>query len=171
MRIALVIVPAALALAGVSATTALGHQASAAASKHAVVKTRHGALGTFLVDGKGRTLYLFKKDTTSKSRCTGMCASDWPPLTTKERPEAEGGAKQRMLSTSRRAGGAKQVVYHGHPLYHFAFDNKAGDTNGEGVFAFGARWYVVSASGKAITPAGAATPSPTSTPTPTPYPY
>jgi hypothetical protein len=32
------------------------------AAKHAVIKTRHGSLGTFLVNGSGRTLYLFRKD-------------------------------------------------------------------------------------------------------------
>jgi predicted lipoprotein with Yx(FWY)xxD motif len=33
----------------------------------ATVKTRHGKLGTFLVDGKGRTLYLFEKDKTRRA--------------------------------------------------------------------------------------------------------
>jgi hypothetical protein len=80
-----------------------------------------------------------------------------------------------MLSTSRRAGGKKQVDYNGHPLYRFAFDAKAGQTKGQGVDGFGGRWYVMAPSGAAITasgktaPAGGATPS--STPTPSPYGY
>jgi predicted lipoprotein with Yx(FWY)xxD motif len=168
MRTALIILPATLAIgiagcgASYSAGTPASAPASAAAGKHAVVKTRHGKLGTFLVDGRGHTLYLFRKDTTATSRCAGACAANWPPLTTRERPEAEGAAKASMLSTSRRPGGARQVVYNGHPLYRYAPDTAAGQTRGQGVSAFGARWYVVSTAGAAITaaPTGSSTPAP-----------
>jgi predicted lipoprotein with Yx(FWY)xxD motif len=168
MRKSLMILPAALAIgiAGCGASYSAGSPASApasaAAGKHAVVKTRHGKLGTFLVDGSGRTLYLFRKDTSAKSRCSGACAAAWPPLTSREKPEAEGGAKAAMLSTSKRSGGARQVVYNGHPLYRYAPDTAAGQTRGQGVNAFGARWYVVATSGRAITAAsgGSSTPSP-----------
>jgi predicted lipoprotein with Yx(FWY)xxD motif len=165
MRRALVILPFALAVAGGGAAAA-GTPASAptatASAKHAVVKTHHGDLGTYLVDGRGRTLYLFRKDTGRRSRCSGACAQAWPPVTTRERPEAEGGAKASLLSTSRRKNGKRQVVYNGHPLYRYAPDS-VGQTNGQGVNAFGARWYVVARSGKAIRSSGAAPPSP--------YPY
>jgi predicted lipoprotein with Yx(FWY)xxD motif len=167
MRKALVILPLTLLVAGCGATSA-GQPASSAttAAKHATVTTRHGKLGTFLVDGSGRTLYLFKKDTGPTSRCTGACATDWPPTTSREKPEAEGKAKASMLSRHKRAGGAKQVTYNGHPLYRFFQDTKAGQTNGEGLNAFGAHWYVVSPAGKAIKPTAAAgAPAP-----PSPYP-
>jgi predicted lipoprotein with Yx(FWY)xxD motif len=169
MRKALVILPLTLLAAGCGATSA-GQPASSttAAAKHATVKTRHGKLGTFLVDGSGRTLYLFEKDTGPTSRCTGACAANWPPLTSREKPEAEGKAKASKLSRHKRPGGGKQVTYNGHPLYRFTLDSKAGQTNGEGVNAFGARWYVVSTSGKAIKPsAAAADPAPAP---PSPYP-
>lgn len=168
MRFALALLPLAVGLilaacgSGGSATPAgqpVSAAASTAASKHATVDTRHGALGTYLVDAKGRTLYLFEKDTGRKSTCSGACAAVWPPLTTKERPEAEGGAKASKLSTSRRADGTKQVVYNGHPLYRFAPDTKAGQTKGQGVNGFGALWYVVAPSGRAITASGASAPS------------
>jgi predicted lipoprotein with Yx(FWY)xxD motif len=54
------------------------------------------------------------------------------------------------LATSRRRDGAVQVTYHGHPLYTFAGDTQPGDTSGQGVLAFGARWFVVGANGAAI---------------------
>ena len=166
MRRALVILPATVALAGGGAMAA-GEPASApsasASAKHATVKTRHGDLGTYLVDGRGRTLYLFRKDTGRRSRCSGACAQAWPPLTTRERPKAEGGAKASLLSTSRRRNGKKQVVYNGHPLYRYAPDSAPGQTSGQGSNAFGARWYVVAPSGKAIRSTGA--------PAPSPYPY
>jgi predicted lipoprotein with Yx(FWY)xxD motif len=136
---------ASLALAGCGA--AAGRPAS---SKHTVIKTKHGSLGTYLVDGKGRTLYRFLKDTGRKSKCTGACAQNWPPVTTREKPEAEGRAKASKLSTKRRKDGSRQVLYAGHPLYRFAGDAAPGDTNGQGLNAFGARWYVVAVSGKTI---------------------
>jgi predicted lipoprotein with Yx(FWY)xxD motif len=38
----------------------------------------------------------------------------------------------------------------GHPLYRFIGDAKPGNTNGEGLTAFGARWFVVSPAGNEI---------------------
>jgi predicted lipoprotein with Yx(FWY)xxD motif len=168
MRTVLVIVSAVLAVivAGCGSGSPTVASASAtAAAKHAVVKTRHNALGTYLVDRSGRTLYLFKKDTGRRSHCSGACAQNWPPLTTREKPEAEGRAKQSKLSTSRRADGTRQVLYNGHPLYRFIADAKPGQANGQGISAFGARWYVVSPSGKAIV----ANPSAAAPTAPAPY--
>jgi predicted lipoprotein with Yx(FWY)xxD motif len=121
-----------------------------AATGSATVKSRHGKLGTYLVDGKGRTLYLFEKDRTKKSTCADACATAWPPLTTKGRPKADGAAKASLLGTSKRADGTTQVTYKGHPLYYFVQDKKAGDTNGQNVNGFGAEWYVISPAGKKI---------------------
>jgi predicted lipoprotein with Yx(FWY)xxD motif len=164
MRKLLALIPlAVIALAG-SGAAAAGAPARApvatAAAKHTVVKTRSTSLGTILVDSHGRTLYLFRKDKGRRSHCSGSCAQAWPPLITHARPKARGGARQSMLSTSRRGNGAKQVLYNGHPLYRYAFDSAAGDTNGEGLNAFGARWFAVSPSGRAITSSSAPPPSP-----------
>ncbi len=115
------------------------------------VKTRHVALGTVLVDAKGRTLYLFEKDKTSKSQCSGACATNWPPALVKGKPKAGGRAVASKLGTTKRADGTTQVTYAGHPLYTFVLDrNKPGSTKGEGVDAFGAEWYVVGTNGKKI---------------------
>ena len=56
-----------------------------------------------------------------------------------------------MLGTTNRGGGVHQVTYAGHPLYYFAGDQGAGQTNGEGSTGFGASWWVVSPGGTAIT--------------------
>jgi predicted lipoprotein with Yx(FWY)xxD motif len=124
--------------------------ATAHSSAAMVVKTRHGKLGTFLVDAKGRTLYLFEKDTTTKSRCYGACAKAWPPLMTSGKPKAKGKAKASLLGTTKRKNGSRQVTYNGHPVYRFFQDTKPGQTNGEGSTAFGAGWYVMAPSGKKI---------------------
>jgi predicted lipoprotein with Yx(FWY)xxD motif len=135
---------AALALAGLTAI------ASSATSKPATVKTGTSPLGRIVVDGQSHTLYLFQKDKAGKSACSGACAQNWPPLLTKGKPKAGPGAKASLLGTTRRADGTTQVTYNKHPLYTFVGDaGKRGSTQGQGLTAFGARWYVVAAKGTA----------------------
>ena len=110
-------------------------------------------LGKILVDSQGRTVYLFKKDTGSKSTCSGECAVDWPPVTAKGRPTAGSGVTASMLGTTKRSDGSQQVTYDGHPLYRYEGDQSAGDANGQGLVAFGAAWYSVSPGGSQITTA------------------
>jgi predicted lipoprotein with Yx(FWY)xxD motif len=137
----------ALALAALASLTAI---ASSATNQPATVKTATSSLGRIVVDGKSHTLYLFQKDKNGKSACSGACAQNWPPLLTKGKPKAGAGAKAALLGTTRRADGTTQVTYNKHPLYTFVGDaGKKGATNGEGLNAFGARWYVVAAKGTA----------------------
>ena len=123
----------------------------AAAGAKTTVTTRQGPLGTHLADSHGRTLYLFAKDKTRTSRCSGACAQFWPPLIARHGVRAAGGAKASKLSTSKRANGKRQVVYGGHPVYRYTGDSAPGDTTGEGLSAFGARWWLVSPAGRRIT--------------------
>jgi predicted lipoprotein with Yx(FWY)xxD motif len=117
---------------------------------------------SFLTDSSGRALYLWTPDTKTKSMCSGACATAWPPLTAKGAPTAGTGVTASDLGTISRSGGTKQVTYAGHPLYYFAGDKAAGQTNGEGSNGFGAPWYVVAPSGKQITSLSAAS-APSST--------
>jgi predicted lipoprotein with Yx(FWY)xxD motif len=107
-------------------------------------------LGKTLVDAQGRTLYLFKKDSATTSACTGACASAWPPVRANGKPTAGSGANTSLLGTTTRSDGAPQVTYNGHPLYLFVMDTKPGDTNGQGVTAFGAAWFALSAPGNQL---------------------
>jgi predicted lipoprotein with Yx(FWY)xxD motif len=111
----------------------------------------NSSLGKILVDSKGRTVYLFQKDTGPMSTCSGACATDWPPVTSTAKPTAGTGVTASMLGTTTRSDGSKQVTYNGHPLYLYVGDQSAGDTNGQNVNAFGALWYVLSPAGSAIT--------------------
>jgi predicted lipoprotein with Yx(FWY)xxD motif len=139
----------ALAAAALASFAAI---ASSATSKPATVKTGTSSLGKIVVDGKSHTLYLFKKDKNGKSSCSGACAQNWPPLLTKGAPKAGTGAKAGLLGTTRRSDGTTQVTYNGHPLYTFVADKgKPGSTKGQGIDAFGARWYVVAGKGTAKT--------------------
>lgn len=124
---------------------------SASAGAQAMVKTASaGKLGTILVNGKGRTLYLFEADKSTTSTCNGACAAAWPPLLTSGAPSAGGSAKSSLLGSSKRSDGTTQVTYHGHPVYGYAGDSKPGDTNGQALNQFGAEWYVLDASGNKV---------------------
>jgi predicted lipoprotein with Yx(FWY)xxD motif len=133
----------------VGPTTAAGASpaSGANAASGAALSLGSSSLGNILVDSQGRTLYLFAADTATTSKCTGACASAWPPATVSSMPTAATGLQASLLATLTRADGTKQMVYNGHPLYTFSHDAKAGDTNGEGVVAFGAGWFVLGASG------------------------
>jgi predicted lipoprotein with Yx(FWY)xxD motif len=142
----ILIVVAALSLAGLGTALAAGDSASRAAT----VSTAKTNLGKIIVNGNGRTLYLFEKDKRGKSACSGACASYWPPLITHGKPMAAGGAKQALLGTINRSNGSRQVTYAGHPVYTYLLDTKRGQTKGEGSTLFGAGWDALSPGGKKI---------------------
>jgi predicted lipoprotein with Yx(FWY)xxD motif len=102
-------------------------------------------LGDILVDGEGMTLYVFDNDTDENSTCYDDCEANWPPLTGEV--TAGEGVDESLLGTSERENGDTQVTYAGKPLYYFAGDQAAGDTNGQAV---GDIWWVVDAAGEAI---------------------
>jgi predicted lipoprotein with Yx(FWY)xxD motif len=133
---------------GTSAPTTASSASSA--SSAAVVQTAGGSLGTHLVDGSGRTLYLWVADTSSQSTCDGACAEAWPPLSTTGAPKAGAGVRASLLGTTARSDGTREVTYAGHPLYFFAGDTSPGQTTGQGSDEFGAPWWAVAPSGKAI---------------------
>ena len=105
-----------------------------------------------LVDREGRTLYLFGRDTGTMSACTGACAVNWPPVRVRGTPLVGSGAQPSDVGRTARPDGISQLTYKGHPLYAFVNDKKPGDTNGEGINAFGGSWFAVSPAGAKVTP-------------------
>lgn len=145
----------ALGLAGCSSDNqASGSAPESNGAGQGTVDVATSGLGQMLVDSQGRTLYLFAKDTGTQSECTGACASAWPPLQATGTPTVGSGADASLVGTSMRSDGSPQVTYAGHPLYLFSGDQNPGDTNGEGLVAYGASWYVVSPAGDQITGQG-----------------
>ena len=116
----------------------------------ATVAVRSTALGQILVDGSGRTLYLFAADQGTASSCYGACAGVWPPATATGAPVAAAGVHQSLLATTARKDGSMEIVYNGHPLYYFISDKQPGDTTGQALSSFGADWYVLSPAGTKI---------------------
>jgi predicted lipoprotein with Yx(FWY)xxD motif len=86
-------------------------------------------VGKFLTDGKGMTLYVFKKDAPGTSNCAGECLAKWPAFA----GQGGEGVDRKDLGSITRADGAKQTTYKGLPLYYFVADKAAGDTKGQGM--------------------------------------
>ncbi|HET9780914.1 MAG TPA: hypothetical protein VFR33_03970 [Candidatus Dormibacteraeota bacterium] len=107
-------------------------------------------LGQILVDGNGRTLYLFEADKGMSSTCYGACATYWPPLLTGGAPVAGTGVNASLLGTTKRTDGTTEVTYAGHPLYYVITDHNLGDATGQNVNNFGAAWFVVGMDGNKI---------------------
>jgi predicted lipoprotein with Yx(FWY)xxD motif len=126
--------------------------ATTAKARPTHVNVGNSSLGKHLVNGGGRTLYLFTADHTSRSTCSGNCASIWPPVITHGRPVGGRGVTASLLSTHARSRGVTQVVYNGHPLYTFQSDNSHGNVTGEGITHFGGIFYAVTPAGKALKP-------------------
>ena len=122
---------------------------SESAAGEAAVEVADNALGQILVDAEGVTLYGFTADTAGESTCYDQCATNWPPLLVDDAAAAVAGAglDASLISTVERTDGTIQVKYGDWPLYYFANDTAAGDTNGQAV---GDVWYVVDPAGELI---------------------
>jgi predicted lipoprotein with Yx(FWY)xxD motif len=116
-------------------------------SAEATVAVEDSDLGAMVVDGEGRSLYVFLADEGSQSTCYEDCEATWPPLIVAGDPAGEG-INASLLGATEREDGSMQVTLDGHPLYYFGGDQTSDDVNGQGV---GDVWYVVSPEGEAIT--------------------
>ncbi len=105
----------------------------------------HPDYGEILVDGDGRTLYMFDSDTqgSGASTCSGDCADAWPPLTAAGGPETGEGVTAE-LGSFERADGSRQITANGWPLYYFVDDEESGDATGQGVNDV---WWVLDPAG------------------------
>ena len=101
--------------------------------------------GTAVVtNAKGMTLYWFAPDTSTTSKCTGACATYWPPVTG---PVTAGSGVTGTLGTITRADGTTQATYDGHPLYTYVGDTAPGQAKGNGKNLSGGLWYEMTVSG------------------------
>ncbi len=126
----------------VSMLAVLAVAAPVSAATTVSLGTRTTSLGTFLTGPNGFTLYTLSSDGTGSSTCSGTCATAWPPLTVSSGETVSASGVSGSFTTFTRADGTIQVAYDGHPLYYFSHDTAAGQTNGEGIVAFGGTWHV-----------------------------
>lgn len=152
-RLALTVVVL-LALAGCTGGSGGSNGGDAPASTSVRITTaRVGSLGPILVDGQGRTLYMFAPDKRSKVTCTSQgCLSTWPPVGLSDNAKAEAGGKVRaaLLGSMPGPKGKRIVTYNDWPLYRYIADTGPGDVSGQGLDDSGGLWYVMSPSGKPI---------------------
>jgi len=114
------------------------------------------ALGTtIVVSATGKTLYRYSDDRKNTVKCTGGCATTWPPLLVAagKKPVAGTGVTASKLGTVKRVDGKTQVTYGGYALYLFAGDRKAGQVNGQGLEG---EWHAVAPSGAIVTKSASA---------------
>jgi predicted lipoprotein with Yx(FWY)xxD motif len=124
------------------------------------VSLKPTSVGRVLVDANGRTLYLFASDQPNVSKLSAAGQAVWPPFTAATPPKATGGASASQIGT---VTASNQVTYKGHPLYYYVGDHNPGQVNGQGLNQFGARWYVLSGAGAAVTSTPKAAPASPST--------
>ena len=108
-------------------------------SGYTVLMGYNPAVGTYLVDANGMTLYYFTKDVVGTSACTAGCLDKWPVFYT-QKVVVPPGLDPADFGTITRPDGKKQTTYKGWPLYYFFNDKTPGDINGEGVKGV---WYVI----------------------------
>jgi predicted lipoprotein with Yx(FWY)xxD motif len=128
-------------------TIVVANGAASIALADASIALADTALGSVLVDRDGNTLYLFTKDAAGAPACNADCLANWPPLLADAAATPGDGLSAADFATIAAADGSQQVTFHGHPLYTYAGDQTAGDTNGQGV---GGAWFVVDAQGNAV---------------------
>jgi predicted lipoprotein with Yx(FWY)xxD motif len=102
-----------------------------------------------LTNSAGLTLYWFAPDTSTTSKCTGSCATYWPPV---KGPATAGSGVTGTLGVITRPDGTMQATYDGHPLYTYVADTAPGQNKGNGLNLSGGVWHEVTVSGAAPAP-------------------
>ncbi len=97
-----------------------------------------------VTNSKGFTVYWFAPDTSTTSKCTGSCATYWPPV---KGPASAMSGVTGTLGTITRPDGTTQASYDGHPLYTYVGDTAPGQAKGNGLNISGGLWYEMTVSG------------------------
>jgi predicted lipoprotein with Yx(FWY)xxD motif len=141
--------PAAAASSPAASAPAGSAPAASSGGTTLTVKTIAGQ--QVVTNSQGFTLYWFAPDTSTTSKCTGSCATYWPPV---KGPATAMSGVSGKLGTITRSDGTTQATYDGHPLYTYAADSAPGQAKGNGLNASGGLWYEMTVSG--ATPAAKA---------------
>jgi predicted lipoprotein with Yx(FWY)xxD motif len=137
--------PAAGASNAASSAPASSAPASASASASGGALSMTTINGTAVVtNASGKTLYWFVPDTSTTSKCTGSCATYWPPVVG---PVTAASGVTGTLGVITRADGTMQATYDGHPLYTYAGDSAPGQAKGNGLNVSGGVWWEMTVSG------------------------
>lgn len=113
-------------------------------------------LGSVLVDGRGRTVYILTADGHHNVSCTdgSGCTALWPDIPLPDgtaKATASNGADAALLGTVHSSDGDTYATYHGWRVYEYAGDSAAGQGHGQGIQSFGGTWYALTAAGTPVT--------------------
>jgi len=114
------------------------------------LKAKPSAYGKILFDGRGYALYAFTKDKHRRSSCYGACAKAWPVYYKRGALVTGNGIRPKLVGTTKRRNGRRQLTYAGRPLYYYLGDRKPGQILCQNVVEFGGRWLVVRPNGKLV---------------------
>lgn len=136
-----------------SATTSGGSTASNASIT--VSATNVAGVGTVLVNGNGRTLYVLVSEKGGKVTCTAAtgCTAIWPPLVVPSGMSqgiAGSGIQASLLGTVKSPAGDLRVTYGGWPLYTFTEDTASGTAKGQNFSDSFGIWLALSPSGNTV---------------------
>ena len=137
--------------AAAPSSSAASASASSPAASGATLTARTIGSQQVLTNSAGLTLYWFAPDSPTMSKCTGSCATYWPPV---KGPATAGSGVTGKLGTITRSDGTTQATYDGHPLYTYAADTAPGQNKGNGLNVSGGLWWEMTVSG--ATPAAGA---------------
>jgi predicted lipoprotein with Yx(FWY)xxD motif len=107
-------------------------------------------IGAVLVNGEGRTLYVYLPEKGGKVKCVGGCASLWPRLSLARggKPAITSAVHPALIGTVANPSGGNIITYAGWPLHTYTADSTHGSYKGQG---YGGQWYMISPSGTIIT--------------------
>jgi predicted lipoprotein with Yx(FWY)xxD motif len=116
-------------------------------------------VGTVVVDGRGRTVYVLTSDGHTNAPCTDAsgCTKLWPDLPLPEgtvAAKAGSGLDSSLLSTKKLSDGETYPTYNGWLMYEYTGDTGPGKSSGQGIKSFGGTWYALDASGDPVTSSG-----------------
>lgn len=136
--------------------TVAGAQESSSTPSTMFGTAKVSGLGTVLVDGSGKTVYILTSSSQKNVPCTDSsgCTKVWPDLplpSGMSAAKAEMGAQASLLGTKKLSDGETYPTYNGWLVYEYTGDSSPGQANGQGIKSFGGIWYVLNASGDPIT--------------------
>jgi len=110
----------------------------------------HPQLGPIMVDGYGRTLYHYGKDTAwpMRSNCEGQCLKTWTPAPPVDATKVKG-VDPKLIGKMQRPDGTWQLSINCTPAYLYTGDQGYGDALGNGMGDN--QWTAINPQGK---PAG-----------------
>src|SRR5438046_4641284 len=111
--------------------------ASSAPSAMAQLATAESRYGRILVDGSGRTVYLFDIERDPTPRCYDACAVSWPPLLATTASTTDPPLHQTSIAVSPRTNDSQQLTYSAHPLYYYVTHRNVADTKWHDANEFG----------------------------------